>query len=391
MQRLNLKIVDQIGHTCKVTALSSLDLYLATKHHFEALPFFKNSLPAGFPIVSMRQVAKKFGSVQGELLEIKQVQNILNDIGYEAEIINFQDNIKLFRHTVAEQISKGHPLMVSFAVDINNDTDLPVKTYSCRSNGESNEHGALITGYDPNTENVEMIYWGNKYVVPLQDLFDSISCLPEEREPEHYQKNQDPKSRRKYLFVDKPSAENDFTFKKSINPEKGSGFKAKLIIVNDIDREKIILRRKAICYEMRDSLIDYSIKQIIKNLPVGQKKIAIAQGKIYKESIKSALNAFDKNSDIQQLKNNIKDAEKTYCEAILGKDFSISHKVERVIKMIFVNLATHLLGLITCGIGFYFNYQHKAKTGNWLFLSAPKPEQTLKSINIEMSKRFRIA
>lgn len=96
MQRINISPVEQIGHICKPTAVACLDAYYGHLLGYFPLLLHKSNSASPFPGASIRQISKKFGSMQGELLEVRQVHEILNYIGYETEEVNFINNFQLF-------------------------------------------------------------------------------------------------------------------------------------------------------------------------------------------------------------------------------------------------------------------------------------------------------
>jgi hypothetical protein len=388
MPKLAIDIIKQTSHNCAVVALTCIDNYFAQKNNYTPIPLHKRDSSSSFYMFSMRWIAKKrFGSTAGELLEIQQVQGMLNDLGYEADICDFKNNEEKLKAIIKDQINRGNPLITFFPVS--RVTNLPTPVYiemnADDPNKETNNHTAVISGYNGETNKVELIYWDKKYEVNLSDLFQAANSLPDEHKYEYYKRNSDKTSKYSRVAIADP---NDNTVRSSITPEKNSGFRAKLVIVNRVDKEKIIACRKKLCRVAIDTLIDYSIDNIVNTVPASQ-KISAGQGaEIYKKEVKAIIKNFENNSNHPQLLKNIKIAEDRYCQ-ILEQDVSMTAALKRMIKVLLVNLATHIIGVLTLGVGFYYlNYQHQKQTGNWLFFSSTRSAESLKRCNIEMLANY---
>ena len=77
--------IEQTGHNCKIVAIANIEKYF-TEGSGKTFPLHKQKKH----FFSIRELAKRHGSLQGELLEVKQVSNILHDLGYEALSISIE-------------------------------------------------------------------------------------------------------------------------------------------------------------------------------------------------------------------------------------------------------------------------------------------------------------
>lgn len=230
--------VHQTGHNCKITAIASIEKYYSKMLNFRAIPLHKRNKPT-----SIRQLAKKHGSVQGELLEIKQLTEILNDMGYEAQIVDCHSNFNLYKDTLVQSIKSNHFVLAAFAVDRR--TGLPTTAYD-----GLNEHMAIINDIDEESGAIKMISWGREYVTNIRQFYASSMTLSPERKPEYYEnvKNRG-KERDRERKYDLTREQNDSvlglpTTIKSITPAKDSGYRGKLIIIEKPRLEHILACRK---------------------------------------------------------------------------------------------------------------------------------------------------
>jgi hypothetical protein len=187
-------VLIQNGHDCKVVALANLDNYYASALEIPNIPVHKNHqgffvdernrhTEAASPHVSLRQIAKKQGSLQGEVLESGILRGIAKEIGYASKKLEPQ-NLAQFKLHVTQQLSKGRPLIACFAVSRGNADGAPQGFPSLRYN--DNEHACVISAIDTSKETLTINHWGNKFVVPLRDFYHSMNLLPATRETETY-------------------------------------------------------------------------------------------------------------------------------------------------------------------------------------------------------------
>lgn len=186
------KIEPQNGLTCKLTALANLDRFYsdkgvkylclpvnkATRHGFFRTDLNKNATLQPPSRVSLRQLAKKIGSVQGELLEINQVVYLLNSqLGYRSTVFEIP-TIEQLRTKIIEELAKNQPIIGFFNVDSNG---LPLINIA-----NNREHACLITGYFGEKDEIRITHWGVHYRTALKTFFMSNQQLSVTREAEHY-------------------------------------------------------------------------------------------------------------------------------------------------------------------------------------------------------------
>lgn len=224
--------VFQTGHNCKITAIATVEKYYAQSVGLTPIPLHKSTGfgHSKFPF-SIRSIAKKHGSYQGEVLETVRWKEIADDLGYETELVDFNHNIALFRHQIKTQLDSGNLVLACFAVD--RESHKPTTDYDLNT---SNEHAAVISHYDEATDSITILHWQKEYNVPLKDFYESSMVLPSKRNPEYYVCNK----RNHFDFFSKnydlADEQNDSALKtmwttKTIVPREDSGFKGKLLVI----------------------------------------------------------------------------------------------------------------------------------------------------------------
>lgn len=248
------KLISQNGHICKLTALANLDLLYATNRGIPNIPLRKNrsgyyasqinEYHSGDAGTSIREKAKRFGSSQGEILQVDDLKTVAREMGYMAETLTPGDLDQCRAHIV-EHLNKGAPLVTFFQVssgDENARRFWPRST-DMSGSGERFEHAALIVGIDTRLDTVDLAHRGEVFPgIPLTDLHRSMDTLPAIRQPEVYERTNMARSEKerhsykKYEFVSDPekgamqdrhSVEGRRT---SITPVK-EGFKNCLLLI----------------------------------------------------------------------------------------------------------------------------------------------------------------
>ena len=232
----NITPVRQLGSLCKAVAIATIEAYYAKEIGYEPIHLWSRQQP----IFSIRKLVKENGSVQGEILEFKQWEKSLYDLGFDIETVNFNNNIMLFVKTIVHGLHAGCLLLIAFAVVRKLGVPDPNP-----SSPHDTEHAAVITGYHPKTDEVVFSHWGRSYTVDLEMLFRSSSALPETRCQELYNKNSaythDKKDEiKKYIHVSLVNGEADL---KSIIPIEKSGFNAKLIVIKKPEKSLLLQQR----------------------------------------------------------------------------------------------------------------------------------------------------
>lgn len=233
-----LKPVHQTGHNCKTTAIAAVDQYFASQLGFEPIPLHKKMSH----VISVRELAKEKGSIQGELLDVCQFTEIFADIGYETELVDFHGDYDSFKKNITDNISEGNLLVACFAVDLA--TGNPTNQYI---HDRPNEHAAVIHGFDKDAETLTMTHWDKQRTTSMRDFYHSSMKLPKERKPEYYRNVKHENPVMKYDLI-KPTLFDKIlaskTIKKSIIPQKGSGFHARLFVIKKPELKTILNARK---------------------------------------------------------------------------------------------------------------------------------------------------
>lgn len=245
--QIKLEALPQLGSLCKTVAVANVENFYAQKLGYKPIPLRSNSTDSP----SIRKLSKNNGSAQGEILEFNQWERTLNDLGFETESIDVNDDFHLFLETIVTNLKNGNLPLIAFSVQPDTGVANPEPLEP-----ETTEHGAVITGYNPSTDKISIVQWGESYVLNATDLFHSSNALVETRTPEYYRKNPlYDKSKKmtveKYIPTTPEHAERF-----SITPTKGSGFKAKLLIVKQPNNvEELMLRRKNV---QKPSKLDFT-------------------------------------------------------------------------------------------------------------------------------------
>jgi hypothetical protein len=241
--------VHQTGHNCKSTAIASVDKYFGTKLGFQPIPLHKNKTAP----ISIRELAKSKGSVQGELLELRQLSQIFTDLGYETEEVDFQDHPDVFEEAITQQISKGNLIIGGFAVS--RETGQPTDQYE-----KDNEHAAIINGFDQESGVLSFVHWDQERQTTMDKFYNSSMALLHQRNPEYYQDIKHLNKQKKYDLT--PKQENKVLdtpgTKKSIVPQPGSGFRGKFLIIKEPKLEQILQARSVLLNKGQKSELGYA-------------------------------------------------------------------------------------------------------------------------------------
>jgi uncharacterized protein YjbI with pentapeptide repeats len=244
--QLDIIPIKQVGSLCKTVAIANVESYYAKKIGYTSIPLWSE----GQETLSIRKLAKANGSSQGEILEFDQWRKTLTDLGFESEQIDLDNNRIHFVAAITDNLLQGNLPLIAFPVDI--DTGLPNPE---TQEPEYTEHAAVISGYNWQTDEFTLVHWGRTHVVDATTLFHATHKLIDTRHQEFYTKNpayrpSEKWNEQKYLLTTNPHHPN--IARASIVPQKGTGFKAKLLIVRVPDealllqqREKLAHRHKA--------------------------------------------------------------------------------------------------------------------------------------------------
>ncbi len=260
MTKENTKIIpiEQKGHICKLVVVSVIENFFAQLLGFNPIPLNKKNNPLQARIknsVSLRQHAKqRYGSLQGELLEINHVEGIFKDLGYETDLIDFKNNFSLFKESIIAHIKGGNLIFAAFAVDLN--TKKPTITPNLP---DRNEHAAVIHGFDAEKNLIYMTHYNREWTCSFEDFYHSSMVLLDTRKEEWYQnlKVTRTEKRYKYRLIENPEEIGRLRthpqphIRSSLIPKEHSGFRGRLIVVKKpYSLEKMqTLRKELRCSE----------------------------------------------------------------------------------------------------------------------------------------------
>ncbi|MDF1757749.1 MAG: hypothetical protein P1U74_05585 [Legionellaceae bacterium] len=222
----DIKPTYQSGHNCKIVAIACIDDYWSRRLKFPKIYVHKNKRGVYSNIpeekISIRQIAKTHGSIQGELLEIEQLNEILKEIGYNSKTVDCAGDIEIFKGTIKKSLELGQPLICFFAVD--RDTSQPTSVY------DDNEHACVVSGYleSDGASFTRVIHWGQELWFPTEELFNSAMVLPQTRLPENYYRVDN----RVLKYQKSPDGSFTYNSIQTSTPKESTGFKAKLIVVD---------------------------------------------------------------------------------------------------------------------------------------------------------------
>ena len=245
--QLDITPVKQVGSLCKTVAIANVENYYAKKMDYDSIPLWSERQET----ISIRKLAKANGSSQGEILEFEQWRKTLEDLGFTSEQVDFHEDMSHFIATITDNLKQGNLPLIAFPVD--RDSGLPNPE---TKEPEDTEHAAVISGYNWQTDEFTLVHWGNTHVVDATTLFNATHKLVDTRHQEFYTKNpayQQSKKwdEKKYLPTTDPHHPN--VARKSIVPQKGTGFKAKLLIVQVPDKKFLLQKREKLAYKKKEA------------------------------------------------------------------------------------------------------------------------------------------
>lgn len=297
--------VEQTGHNCKLAAIAMAEQYFSSQKSLQAIPLHKQKRDK----MSIRQISKLVGSLQGELLEVNQLTKILSLMGYETELIDVSESITVFEKNVAKFISPDSLIISFFAVDKN--TGFPTTNYD-----GYNEHAAVLHGYD--SEFLDITHWSNHFKPTLYDFYQSSMQLPEQRLPEYYIDIKKTNQEKKYDLALQQSEDyflkNLDKVRKSIIPEPNSGFRGKLVVVKKPLVEHLMQSRANLmsCLEFKlilKSLDDMNnkIQRLLATTDAAYELVR-QTANLLNQNIQHAQSIYDTSRDLEIFKQLLKQA-----------------------------------------------------------------------------------
>jgi hypothetical protein len=355
---LDFQPVFQTGHNCKPVAIAAVEQYYAKQLGYQPIPLHKRSTSSSF---SIRQIAKYNGSLQGEMLELRQLQQTLMDIGFDTEVVDCQENPELFEEKIRASLLQGDIPIACFAV--NRWNGLPTTVV------DDNEHAAIVTGIEG--KKIQITHWNKHYITTLDALYRSLMALPDQRKPEYYVPLPLNKIKKYELIHSEKSSPH---IRKTVVPEEGTGFRGKLIIVKrpNLDslnkrreelEEKILLIRQVeqVCLQLRalaNELKKFESEAAIRvhdNLQTNIKKLSIAVA------------TFKKDKEQEPFISACKGAAQTAYSVIAKERHELKNNL--AFNQIFCDIACLLVSLLSLGVA---NLCSKIVTGSFTFFQYEK-------------------
>ena len=180
MANLNFRHIDTVqkGPVCKLVALRTCMQLLRPD---ECYPLFKNKMPN--TLISVRSVAKKFGSSQGEVTSPWRLDRIAKELGLEADPRRF-DNQELMESDIHSAIDGGKPVIVFAQIDPEDIYPSIKEDFS----GQWYEHAAVVLGYNKKLKSFT-VHDGQKIQIwGASDLYKSSCKVLEKRARETFVK-----------------------------------------------------------------------------------------------------------------------------------------------------------------------------------------------------------
>ncbi|MGP3593610.1 hypothetical protein [Vagococcus sp. WN89Y] len=187
-------IAPRRGEHCKLVSLSQLDAYFAERMGKHALPLLKEHHYG----VSLRQMAKEEGSLQGEILQSTTLKKIAEKIGYSVEMVR-PENLIEFKDCLKNNINdKG--IIIFYALETDDLYDIYDDRFFANHNSvETFEHASVISWYDSEREICTLNHWQEKHPgIPVELLFKSNQSLKASRMKEFYS----PSAQENHLYMD---------------------------------------------------------------------------------------------------------------------------------------------------------------------------------------------
>lgn len=141
----------QLGHICKIEALSLINNFYYPDDSELHVPLFK----MGKKTKSIREISKKMGSLQGEVLDREAIFNIAKESNLNPELQVFKSYVE-FRYKLVNAIQKNKPSIICYSVSPETS---PQYNIDCADRYRGfNEHAGIISDYDPKTDAFKLLY-----------------------------------------------------------------------------------------------------------------------------------------------------------------------------------------------------------------------------------------
>jgi hypothetical protein len=257
-----IKGIQQIGGTCKLTALANaeillkrqnrLPVYANSKGKYTDLPVHEQAHNSTEKYKSLRQMAKQeIGSLQGEVLTIQDLTKLFRKRNFRCKTKQPKD-VKAYTKTILQGLKQNKAIVAFYAYD-----ELLLKGLNDNNTDprqlENQEHAVVITGYNAKGDMIKITgissnpsMQQNDKWVKIEDLYNASQKLTPYRQAEFYKKDTSTNDPRKYAIlpydeIDKVS-QNDIDtqeIRKTKTPRQkthmgeSTGFQGKLLIADN--------------------------------------------------------------------------------------------------------------------------------------------------------------
>jgi len=178
-----LPVVHQRGETCKLVALENSIAHAAHKAKSYYLPLYKDKTHSR----SLRQIAKEFGSIVGEVYSLEALVRICETAGYKSETFAPLDE-EAYISQLEQLVDKNLAPIVFFDVDVNPGPNIG----SPQIADGKNEHATNIVAYYKdhlNKTHFIVTQWENYFDIDGMELArSSFNSLVAKREIEKFVK-----------------------------------------------------------------------------------------------------------------------------------------------------------------------------------------------------------
>ncbi|WP_133131340.1 hypothetical protein [Legionella yabuuchiae] len=228
----------QRGETCKLKALADAMQQASCRFNCYRPPLYKEKQR---DVVSLRQIAKRLGSVVGEVYSAEMLQRICEEAGFVGEFYN-PYNEDEWIETVCLLIDKNLAPIIFYDVDT---SPTERKGYARIGDGK-NEHAATVVGYyrtELDETRFILTLWGDYYDMDAMELaLSSCYALADRREPETFIKvHLDGETRWKLVRSFNPNGEeqvlHDVLLRKAPEmPSNATPLKGKIFTITGLKR-----------------------------------------------------------------------------------------------------------------------------------------------------------
>jgi hypothetical protein len=188
----------QRGENCKLVALANAIEHAALITNTQRVPLYKNKSSP----VSLRQFAKTYGSMVGEMYSLESLKSTCQAAGFMSKAYAPKSE-ESYILTIIQLIDDNLAPIIFFDLD-----NTRGERYGLPRMGDGkNEHAGVVGGYYTNALNEThfiILYWGQYYDIIARELaLSSIHSLADRREVETFCKVLDPQGITKWVLFDR--------------------------------------------------------------------------------------------------------------------------------------------------------------------------------------------